>query len=403
MGFFKDFKMKLLAFSLSYKNYFFETIRYEQEAIAKIIPDTVFYGPGFIYNNNRVPDIIKEVYGNTKPDAIICYLSEEFQSKTLPKKFIERYNVPKKLQSFPLGLGKVDVPKILIMLDFWHCTHTEWRRIILKNGFSAIFGACPPIYPAELFNKYFDSDLQKYLCLRPLLSSINPQIFKDYGLPKQYDVMLFGRLAEFMYPLRVHFDKILRTQTDIRYYQRGNPPYLFYDNDETEYGIPIRGAYAKAINQSHIFLTCCTKYKISVMKLFEALACKALLMCDKPYGAEQLGLIDGETFVEVDENNFLEKIRYYLKRPDEMKRITENGYRLAHARHTVEKRAVEFKELLEKFILDSHRIKAIKKPSYGFINYYRDFKTKCLKVIFIFIRMPLKIAAYCLKILRKKI
>lgn len=395
--------MKILVLSWNYRNYFFETILYEQEAIAKIIPNTVFYGPGFIYNNNRLTCIIKEIYGKSKPDAILCYVTEELQNrKLLPKKFIEHYNVPKKLQAFPLGLDKVDVPKILMVGDFWHCTHTQWRRIILENDFRAIFGMCPPFCLEELFNEHFDSDIQKYLCMRPLLSSVNPKIFKDYGLPKQYDVMLFGRLAEFMYPLRVHFDKILRSQTDIRYYQRGNPPYIFYENDETEYGIPIRAAYAKAISQSHIFLTCCTKYKISVMKLFEALACKTLLMCDKPYGAEKLGLIDGETFVEVDENNFLEKIRYYLKSPDEMKRISENGYRLVHERHTAEKRALEFKELLEKFISESGNVKTIRKPSYGFINYYRDLRNKCLKAIFIFTKMPLTIAAYCLKILRRK-
>ncbi|MDP2922777.1 MAG: glycosyltransferase [Candidatus Omnitrophota bacterium] len=396
--------MKLLALSWNYRKYFFETILHEQEAVAKIIPDTVFYGPGFIYNNNRVTDIIKEVYVNTRPDAIVCYISDDLLlHKPLPKKIIERYNVPKRLQTFPLDLDKVHVPKILIVTDSWNCTHTEWRRIILKNDFSAIFGLCPPFCSAEFFNKYFDSDIQKYLCIQPLLSAIDPNVFKDYGLPKQYDVMLFGRLAEFMYPLRVHFDRILRTQTDIRYYSRGNPAYLFYENDETEYDIPIRGAYAKAMNRSHIFLTCCTKYKIPVMKLFEALACKTLLMCDKPYGAEGLGLIDQETFVEVEENNFLEKIRYYLKRPDEMKRISENGYRLVHQRHTVEKRALEFKELLEKFILESGKAKTIRKPSYGFINYCGDLRTKCLKVIFIVIRMPLRIAAYCLKMLRRKI
>jgi hypothetical protein len=394
--------MKVLALSWDYRKYFFETIRHEQQAVAKIIPDTVFYGPGFVYHHNRIPDIIKEVYKDTKPDVIFSYISEGLLlNNPLPKKIIERYHVPKKLQIFPRDLGKVDIPKVLLVTDFWWCNRRELRRTILENGFSAMFGLCPPICSAELFNAHFDKDLQKYLHLRPVVSSVNPEIFKDYGFPKQYDVMLFGRLAETMYPLRVHFDRILRTQTDIRYYQRGNPPYLFYENDETEYGIPIRGAYARAINQSHIFLTCCTKYKIPVMKLFEALACKTLLMCDRPYGAEQLGLIDGETFVEVDENNFLEKIRYYLKKPDEMRRIAENGYRLAHTRHTVDKRAQELKGLLENFILEYNKIKTTKIPSYGFINYYQDFKAKCLRGVFAFIRVALAIVRNCINFIKK--
>lgn len=352
---------------------------HEQQALANVIPDTIFYGPGFIYNNNRLPSIIKEVYGSGRPDIIICHISgRALLGEPLPKKIVERYNVPKSLQRFPLDMDKVKIPKIFQMWDVWHCSGNEWRKIILKHGFYAIFtGLYPPFFPKGIFDEYFDSDIQDYLYIQPLLGAANPQVFKDYGFSKEYDVMLFGRLGSNFYPLRTYFDKILKAQTDIKYYSERNPPYLFYEKDE-DAGVPIRANYAKAINRSRIFLTCCARYKNPILKVFEALACKTLLMCDRPMGAEEIGLVDGETYVEVDQDNFLEKIRYYLRRPDEIKRISENGHRLFLARHTVEKRAAEFKELIEKVISKGYLIKTKMKSSYGFFNHLKDLKDKYL-------------------------
>ena len=394
--------MKLLLLSWNFKNYLFETIRYEQEAIAKIMPEVIFYGPGFTYNHNRLPVIIKEMYGSGKPDAIVCYLSEqELLKAPLSDKIIDRYKVPKTLEMFPLDMNKVEVPKIMIMTDFWHCSSLEWRRIILAHGFNAIFGLCPPFCPKEAFNERFDSDIRDYLYIRPLLSSISLQVFMDYGLPKQYDVMLFGRFMSSIYPLRTHFDKVLKAQNDIKYFNKDNPPYKFYETDDNEYGVPIRSNYARAINQSRIFLTCSTKYKIPVMKIFEGLACKSLLMCDAPSGAEELGLIDGETFIEVNRHNFLEKIRYYLKRPDDMGRISENGYRLVLERHTAEKRALEFKDLVEKMLSQDYVIKTKIKLSYGFINYLRDFKSMCLHFFFILKKIAVLIIRFPARLAKK--
>ena len=84
-----------------------------------------------------------------------------------------------------------------------------------------------------------------------------------------------------------------------------------------------------------------------------------------------------------------------------MRRIAENGYSLAHTRHTVDKRAQELKGLLENFILEYNKIKTTKIPSYGFINYYQDFKAKCLRGVFAFIRVALAIVRNCINFIKK--
>jgi len=322
------------------------------------------------------------MYSSGKPDAIICYLSErELLGEPLDKKIVERYKISDSLKKFPLDMNKVKIPKILVMSDFWHSTKREWRKVILKNDFAGIFSTmCPPFCDKKIFDQYFDPDIQSYF--HPLSTAINSETFRDYGFPKEHDVMLFGRLGDFFYPLRTHFDRVLREQANIKYFNKGNPPYKFYENDEVAGDIPIRKNYARSINQSRIFLTCCTRYKVPLAKLFEVMACKSLLMCDRPAGAELLGLVNGETFIEVNKENFLEKIRYYLKREDELGRITANGYNLVFKRHTTDKRAAEFMEIVGKIVEQGCNARIAKKPSYGFLNSLRDLRDKCFKQVF---------------------
>jgi spore maturation protein CgeB len=93
------------------------------------------------------------------------------------------------------------------------------------------------------------------------------------------------------------------------------------------------------LNQSKIFLTCDSIYKFPVLKYFEALSCGALLLAPGSTELEQLGFKDGETFVEVNETNFLQKATYYLSHDQERNRITENGLKFIQERHTTEVRA----------------------------------------------------------------
>jgi hypothetical protein len=350
--------MKLLVLSHNLCGWVYETLYREQQALRAVVPDVVFYGPGFRYNHNHVKDIIKEVYGAGRPDAIICYISERI-SEPLPPAVTERFKVPERLRMFPVGLGSVDVPKILWVNDFWHCSRPMWEKIILGNRFSAVAGTyCPPFVSREVFNDFFGEDLRRTVPFYPLPRAMDPALFRDYGLLKEYDVTLLGATSDF-YPLRRYFHETLKGQKGIRYYNNAHPGY-HYCPPEGGQGLLVGENYARAINRSRIFLSCTGKYRIPFIKLYEVLACNTLLMCDRPSGAGELGLVDGETYVEVDRVNFLEKIHYYLKRPDDLRRIAQNGSRLFLERHTVDIRARELKTLVERVVSEAHHTGAVR-------------------------------------------
>jgi len=55
-----------------------------------------------------------------------------------------------------------------------------------------------------------------------------------------------------------------------------------------------------------------------------------------------LGLKPNVNFVDINENNFLDRIQYYLSHPSEAKTIAQRGYDLIRSRHSQDIRAKEF-------------------------------------------------------------
>jgi len=107
--------------------------------------------------------------------------------------------------------------------------------------------------------------------------------------------------------------------------------------------------YAEILNHSRSLILGCSTYKYPLLKLFEGLAAGCLVMSTRPSSAEELGFVDGETYVEVDKNNWKKKLVYYSIHKDEADRIALNGRKLFEERHTREIRAREFVAVLEGF------------------------------------------------------
>ena len=58
-----------------------------------------------------------------------------------------------------------------------------------------------------------------------------------------------------------------------------------------------------------------------------------LVLADKPQTAESLFFKPGDNFVEINENNWLEKLQYYLEDDSERERIAKNGYEIVSKYH----------------------------------------------------------------------
>ena len=162
-------------------------------------------------------------------------------------------------------------------------------------------------------------------------------IFKDYGGTRDIDCLMMGILLKRVYPKRSAMYRKLLNYPGFIYHN--HPGYGELLDDSSNFtGIN----YAKELSRAKIFVTCDSIEKLPLMKYFECLACKTLLMGTGSEELKELGFIDGETFVEVDEHNVLEKVTYYLGHEEERKQIIDNGYKLVSQRHSAEKRVQEF-------------------------------------------------------------
>ena len=99
--------------------------------------------------------------------------------------------------------------------------------------------------------------------------------------------------------------------------------------------------FSEKIGACKIFVTSGSlQYRNFNPKYVEAMASKTCLFANEPVDADIVGLIDGVNYVKIDEENFTEKITYYLEHEAERKRIAENGYLFAMERYSCYAQAV---------------------------------------------------------------
>jgi len=115
----------------------------------------------------------------------------------------------------------------------------------------------------------------------------------------------------------------------------------------TEFQVPQREA-AKIYAQSHINLNISLNGDLN-LRIFEVLSSGGFLMTDKLSFESGLGLLfkDGEHLVQFsDEKDLIGKINYFLKHPDESRKIARNGYEEYKRNHTPNKKVTELMELV---------------------------------------------------------
>jgi len=106
--------------------------------------------------------------------------------------------------------------------------------------------------------------------------------------------------------------------------------------------------YRNTLGRTRILIFDCSIYRYPLQKLYEAMACKCLAMCNEPGGAKELGFVDGETYVEINEGDWEEKLGHYLENPEKAQRIAYRGMKNVLMNHNHELRAKQFLEVLTK-------------------------------------------------------
>ncbi len=187
-----------------------------------------------------------------------------------------------------------------------------------------------------------------------LTPSINPEIFAPSNRPKTIDVSFLGAHHPTYYPIRS--DIWQRLPSLSRQYRwraliRGTPPGKSLKSRNIDELLKKRyfvgKKYAMALSLSKIFIFDGGIDKCPVKKYFEGMASGTCVLADTPITAKELHFYPDWNFVEIDRNNWVQKLRYYLAHNEQREQIAKRGYETIMKYHTNDIRARQLVDFLE--------------------------------------------------------
>ena len=152
-------------------------------------------------------------------------------------------------------------------------------------------------------------------------------VFKDYGLPKDIDVLYTGISSKAFYPLRRKFLKHVQPILKRKGYGFQifkHPGYRLKNISQINNHLT---KYAKALNRAKIVVTCTSKYKYPLAKLAEIPLCRTALCCDTPVeNREWYNKWMISVSPEMKPARIAERIIGYLNNPKDLQTKTDLGY-----------------------------------------------------------------------------
>lgn len=237
-----------------------------------------------------------------------------------------------------LGYDKVDVTKVISYNEMWD---VKWTTDEITKSKSDIV-IC-----------HHNNDIKNYDHLKDKCKLINiphcaeKTIFKDYGHPKVYDVLLVGVISPTIYPLRSVFkyiiDKGMLRGYNVKILQ--HPGYRI-----TDVNAQVK-KYAEEINKAKLVLSCSSKYDYVLAKYTEVPLCNSLLMADMPDEREDFFkqyVIRAE--VKDGPDAIATKIKWWLSHDTERKAVTKLGRELIESNFTQEHYADMFYKYIGELI-----------------------------------------------------
>lgn len=168
------------------------------------------------------------------------------------------------------------------------------------------------------------------------------------NLPLERDVkracLMSGALNADVYELREHIAQFIQNFPDQNMIEHVFPPYW---NQHTF----IQDEYAKLLNSYFCNVTCSSKFNYVVAKYMEIPAAKSLLIANATMDSMLCGFVPGEHFVEVNQDNVIDTIRFVLQNfsHENYQNIISQGNELVMQNHTVDHRYLELQTLMEAF------------------------------------------------------
>lgn len=289
-----------------------KNFNYVEQELTSLVNVTIWRKPG------HISYILKQL--DIRPDFILLL-----------------NDIDKQMSPMIKGLSNIDIPTGLFVNDVHRFTNLR-RNYIAKNNIPYLF--------TVVRDKFIETYPEFKNKMEWFPHFVNIELCKDYQLKKDINLLMMGAVNDF-YPLRQKIMKSYEGNADFVYHS--HPGYRNFSEKEESQNF-IGQMYAKEINRAKILFTCPSILNYPVIKYFEALACKTLLLAPTFKELEDLGFIPGFHFVPIDENNFKEKAAYFLENETERQKIVEQGYNFVHQRHTVKLRTEQLVEKIESIL-----------------------------------------------------
>jgi len=221
---------------------------------------------------------------------------------------------------FPFNIEDLPVPTACYLID----VHLGTWRYQTARFFDLVFIAQKDYL--ERFRRAAGHDQVYWL---PLAAA--PDVHRDWGLPRIYDVGFVGNIA------RAH-----RKTARVR--RLGLIAGRFHTNDFYRTYMPEE--VGKVYSQSRIVFNCSIAGDVT-MRLFEGAACGALVLTDAiANGLEELFEPGREIVIYQDDEDMLKKIAYYLAHEEEREAIARAGQRRILREHTYAHRMTKMVEMV---------------------------------------------------------
>lgn len=210
-----------------------------------------------------------------------------------------------------------DVPKIgLMRADFHAPMRTDIYGRMARFGVEAIFSPC---FSAEGAPSTWD--IPFFYIPRWL----DPELFRDYAEEKSITCAMLGAgfLATEYYPWRRRIAPRIMEKF----------PFVHADRPVNGRHALVGERFARMLNRSVFGLTCGGATQVLVSKFLEIPGTRSCLVCEDIPVVRAVGFEDMKSAVFADADTIVDKLTWLLEHPDELDRITDAGYRLAHDHH----------------------------------------------------------------------
>ncbi len=210
------------------------------------------------------------------------------------------------------------------------------------NRYERLFEMFDRLNIKHLITNYDCPELRDIQAQRPSLSTyvidlhIDPSIFRDYGLPKKYDLIIYGATMPSAYPFRHRVSRLMLRSRRFKILRLFKVLHLAPKNPQYNSAICGEGL-ARKINQSWLGLSTITNFDYLVGKYFEIPACRSVVLGNMN---EQGSAIFGNNYIHVDDgmtdNQILNIVAEALADRPRLQEYADLMYDVIHAGYTLE-------------------------------------------------------------------